>query len=136
MIAESEVGVSVTATRQKLAGALNDMGNGGSGIAAFSATATAEVILPSVTGNLARSSQDAAPAAGANDTDSRQSATASTGWLTFVGPEAFISRMAIPFLCNSFNCFTQSIPPAKRPPPGGLNPRQPYQPAHAALLPV
>jgi hypothetical protein len=79
MISESDVGVSVTATRQKPLGALNDMGNGGSGIAAFSATATAEVILPSVTGNLARSSQDAAPAACANDADSRQSATANTG---------------------------------------------------------
>jgi hypothetical protein len=75
MIAESDEGVSVTATRQKPTGAIIDTGRRLSGIAEFSEMATAEVIFPSVRGNLARSSQDAfAPEA--NETDNSASAPA------------------------------------------------------------
>src|SRR4030081_3336151 len=75
MMAESDEGVRVTATRQKSIGATIDRGMRLSGIADFSVTVTTEVIFPSVTGNLARSSQDAL-AADANDQQSSVSAPA------------------------------------------------------------
>src|SRR5882757_5065446 len=78
MMAESLEGVRVTATRQKSIGAIIDRGMRLSGIADFSATVTTDVIFPSVTGNLARSSQDAR-AADANDAHRSASAPAITG---------------------------------------------------------
>src|ERR1700688_4843733 len=81
MIVDSLVGLSVTATRQKSTGATS--------VRRLSTTeesfetATAEVILPSVTGNFARSSQDA-PATDENDAKASASAAADEFflWLT------------------------------------------------------
>src|ERR1700730_647631 len=88
MIAESDEGVSVAAARQKPTGATIDRGRSFSGIAEFSDMATAEVIFPSVRGNLARSSQDAL-APDANETDSSASAPAKAELRKFGGAMLF-----------------------------------------------
>src|ERR1700678_834093 len=98
MIAESGVGVSVTATRQKSTGAvsvrkLNTTGE------SFE-TATAEVILPLVTGNLARSSQDALAA--------DENTTASIARAVVI-----LVLLSLGNRSNRFLCFTATFPHLK-----------------------